>query len=43
MSHIVAVIMEGDILALDAVIKDGAKVDVLTPLSGGAPYRSRIQ
>jgi molybdopterin converting factor small subunit len=41
MSHLVAVIVDGDILTLDAEIKDGAKVDVLTPLSGGAlpqPY-----
>lgn len=43
MSQIVAVIMDGDILALDAVIRDGARVDVLTPLSGGAPFCSRIQ
>jgi molybdopterin converting factor small subunit len=35
MSHLAAVIVEGDILTLDAEIKDGAKVDVLTPLSGG--------
>jgi molybdopterin converting factor small subunit len=35
MSHLVAVIVDGDILTLDAEIKDGAKVDVLTPLSGG--------
>jgi len=35
MSHLTAVIVEGDILTLDAEIKDGAKVDVLTPLSGG--------
>jgi hypothetical protein len=37
MSHLTAVIVEGDILTLDAEIKDGAKVDVLTPLSGGNP------
>ncbi len=37
MSHVVAVIVDGDILTLEAEIKDGAKVDVLTPLSGGAP------
>jgi molybdopterin converting factor small subunit len=36
MSQLVAVIMDGDILTLDSVIRDGAKVDVLTPLSGGA-------
>jgi molybdopterin converting factor small subunit len=35
MSHLVAVIVDGDILTLDAEIKDAAKVDVLTPLSGG--------
>ncbi len=35
MSHVVAVIVDGDILTLDSVIRDGAKVDVLTPLSGG--------
>ncbi|MBI3086032.1 MAG: MoaD/ThiS family protein [candidate division NC10 bacterium] len=35
MSHLTAVIVDGDILTLDAVIKDGAKVDILTPLSGG--------
>ena len=43
MSQIVAVIMDGDILPLDAAIRDGARVDVLTPLSGGAPFCSRIQ
>jgi molybdopterin converting factor small subunit len=37
MSHLTAVIVDGDILTLDAEIKDGAKVDVLTPLSGGNP------
>ena len=42
MSQIVAVIMDGDILTLDAAIRDGAKVDVLTPLSGGAPSCSRM-
>ena len=36
MGQVVAVIMDGDILTLDAVIKDGSKVDILTPLSGGA-------
>ena len=39
MSHLTAVIVDGDILTLDAEIKDGAKVDVLTPLSGGTPMR----
>lgn len=41
MSHMVAVIVDGNILTLDAAIKDGAKVDILTPLSGGTlpqPY-----
>jgi molybdopterin converting factor small subunit len=36
MSHVAAVIVDGDILTLDSVINDGAKVDVLTPLSGGS-------
>jgi sulfur carrier protein ThiS len=36
MSQMVAVIMDGDILTLDSVIRNGAKVDVLAPLSGGA-------
>ena len=36
MGQVVAVIMDGDILALDSVIRDGAKVDVVTPLSGGS-------
>lgn len=35
MSQIVAVIVDGDILTLDSVIRDGTKVDLLTPLSGG--------
>ncbi len=35
MSQMVAVIVDGDILTLDSVIRDGAKVDILTPLSGG--------
>ena len=35
MSQMVAIIMDGDILTLDSVIRDGARVDVLTPLSGG--------
>ena len=35
MSHLTAVIVDGDILTLDSVIRDGAKVDILTPLSGG--------
>ena len=37
MGHLTAVIVDGDILTLDAEIKDGAKVDILTPLSGGSP------
>ena len=36
MGQMVAVIVDGDILSLDALIRDGARVDVLTPLSGGA-------
>jgi molybdopterin converting factor small subunit len=36
MSRIVAVIVDGDVLTLDSAIRDGAKVDVLTPLSGGS-------
>jgi molybdopterin converting factor small subunit len=40
MSRIVAVIMDGDILTLETAIRDGAKVDILTPLFGGitAPF-----
>ena len=41
MSHLVAVIVDGDILPLEAEIKDGATVDVLTPLSGGTGPQSR--
>ncbi len=40
MSQMVAVIMDGNILTLNAVIRDGAKVDVLTPLSGGIKARA---
>lgn len=36
MAHLAAVIMDGDILTLDAVIRDGATLDILLPLSGGA-------
>jgi molybdopterin converting factor small subunit len=36
MSHLVAVIVDGDILTLDSALRDGAKVDILAPLSGGA-------
>jgi len=36
MAQMVAVIVDGDILTLDSVIRDGASVDVLMPLSGGA-------
>lgn len=36
MGHLVAVIVDGDILTLDSVIRDGARVDILAPLSGGA-------
>jgi molybdopterin converting factor small subunit len=41
MSHLTAVIVDGDILTLDAEIRDGAKVDVLTPLSGGTRQGQR--
>jgi molybdopterin converting factor small subunit len=36
MNQMLAVILDGDFLSLDSVIPDGAKVDVLTPLAGGA-------
>jgi sulfur carrier protein ThiS len=39
MANRVAVILNGDFLSLDSIIPDGARVDVLTPLSGGAPSR----
>ncbi len=39
MGDMVAVIVDGDILTLDSVIRDGAKVDILAPLSGGAALR----
>jgi len=42
MGDLAAVIVDGDILTLDSVIRDGAKVDVLTPLSGGRGYPLRI-
>ena len=42
MGQLAAIIVDGDILTLDAVIRDGARVDILTPLSGGTlcPLRS---
>ena len=49
-NHMAAVIVDGDFLTLDSRIPDGAKIDVLTPLSGGvrtlrqvlrSPSRSR--
>jgi len=48
-NNLAAVIMDGDFLALDSAIPDGAKIDVFTPLAGGAdlmttrliPNRSR--
>lgn len=46
MSQMAAVIMDGNILTLSAIIRDGAKVDVLTPLSGGLrprPHHDRIR
>ena len=42
MENLVAVIVDGDILTLDSVIRDGAKVDVLTPLSGGSGWRPQV-
>jgi hypothetical protein len=38
----IAVILEGEFLSLDSVIPDGAKVDVLTPLSGGSPLNPTL-
>jgi|MudIll2142460700_1097286.scaffolds.fasta_scaffold94878_2 molybdopterin converting factor small subunit len=35
-----AVIMDGNLLGLDAEIRDGATVDVLLPLTGGARARA---
>ncbi len=34
--HLAAVIVDGDFLALDSAIPDGAEVHVFTPLAGGA-------
>lgn len=34
-NDLAAVIVEGDFLALDSAVPDGAKVDVFTPLAGG--------
>ncbi len=39
MTDRVAVILDGNFLSPDSTIPDGAKVDVLTPLSGGSPLR----
>lgn len=36
-NQMAAIILNGEFLSLDSVIPDGAKVDVLTPLSGGSP------
>ena len=36
MNQMLAVILDGDFLSLDSIIPDGAKVDVLIPLAGGA-------
>jgi molybdopterin converting factor small subunit len=43
-NHLAAVIVEGDFLALDSPIPDGAEVHVFTPLAGGAcpPTKSSI-
>jgi len=35
-NHLAAVLLDGDFLSLDSTIPDGAKVDVFTPLAGGA-------
>jgi molybdopterin converting factor small subunit len=39
MGNLVAVIMDGDILGLEATLRDGARLDILLPLSGGASLR----
>ena len=31
-----AILLDGDFLSLDSTIPDGAKIDVFTPLAGGA-------
>ncbi len=36
LNHLAAVILNGSFLSLDSAIPDGATVDVLTPLTGGA-------
>lgn len=35
-NHLAAVIVDGDFLALESTIPDGAEVHVFTPLAGGA-------
>jgi sulfur carrier protein ThiS len=39
LDQMLAVILDGNFLSLDSIIPDGAKVDVLTPLAGGAAAR----
>jgi molybdopterin converting factor small subunit len=39
LSQVLVVILDGNFLSLDSVIPDGAKMDVLTPLAGGAGLR----
>jgi hypothetical protein len=36
LNRMAAVILDGNFLSLDSPIPDGAAVDVLTPLTGGA-------
>lgn len=40
LSQVLVVILDGNFLSLDSVIPDGAKLDILTPLAGGAPTHS---
>ena len=39
-NNLAAIMLDGDFLALDAVIPDGARVDVFTPLAGGGDAAS---
>jgi molybdopterin converting factor small subunit len=36
LNNLAAILLNGDFLSLDSTIPDGAKVDVFTPLAGGA-------
>lgn len=40
-NHLAAVIVEGNFLALDSPIPDGAKVHVFTPLAGGTAFQTK--